>query len=202
LPTLDQGFNGTMDELEEYLVSAKKGLHPMKQTNYQHVGQNDDALVITRIIDAPRKLVFEAWTDPAHLVHWWAPNGCTTPFCKVDLRVGGKIHFCMRMPDGLEIWGLGIYTEIIKPERIVYTDTFADAEGNVVTPAHYGMSSGHPAETEVRVSFAEHDGKTNLTLRHAVPASFAEREEMQQGWSQMLDRLSKELVNAMKGKTT
>jgi uncharacterized protein YndB with AHSA1/START domain len=167
----------------------------------KHVGHNVDDLVVTRIIDAPRSLVFKAWTDPAHLAHWWAPKGCTTPFCTVDLRVGGKFHFCMRTPDGIEIWGLGIYREIVEPERIVYVDTFADADGNTVPPSHYGMSAGHPSETLVTVTFSELDGKTKLILRHSVPASFAEREGMQQGWSEMLDRLSEELVNTMKGKT-
>jgi uncharacterized protein YndB with AHSA1/START domain len=161
-----------------------------------------EELVITRVFDAPRKLVFKAWTNPAYLIHWWAPNGCTTPFCKVDLRVGGKFHFCMRMPNGLEIWGLGIYREIVEPERIVYVDTFADADGNVVPPAHYGMSAGYPSETAVTVTFSESDGKTILTLRHSVPQSFAEREGMQQGWSEMLDRLSEQLVKESKGESS
>jgi uncharacterized protein YndB with AHSA1/START domain len=107
----------------------------------------------------------------------------------------------MRTPDGIEIWGLGIYREIVEPERIVYVDTFADADGNTVPPSHYGMSAGHPSETLVTVTFSELDGKTKLTLRHSVPGPFAEREGMQQGWSEMLDRLSEELVNTMKGKT-
>jgi uncharacterized protein YndB with AHSA1/START domain len=174
----------------------------MSTNNKKESDNGGDDLIIMRVIDAPRRLVFKAWTDPVHLMRWWAPNGCTTPFCRVDLRVGGKFHFCMRMADGHEIWGLGIYREIVEPERIVYVDTFADAEGNIVPPSHYGMSAGHPSETVVTVTFSEHDGKTKLTLRHSVPGSFAEREGMQQGWSQMLDRLSEELVNTTKGKTT
>ena len=174
----------------------------MSATDRKQIIKNEDDLVITRIFDAPRKLVFKAWTDPAHLIHWWAPMGCTTPFCEVDLRVGGKFHFCMRMPDGLEIWGLGIYREIVEPERIVYVDTFADAKGNIVPPSHYGMSMGYPSETVVTVTFSEQDGKTKLTLRHSVPGVFAEREGMQQGWSQMLDRLVVTLANAMKGRTS
>jgi uncharacterized protein YndB with AHSA1/START domain len=159
-------------------------------------------IVVTHVFDAPRALVWKAWTEPQHLTHWWAPNGCTTPFCRIDLRVGGKFHFCMRFDDGLEMWGLGIYREIVEPDRIVYTDTFADAEGNSVPPSYYGMSAGHPAETLVTVTFSEHDGKTKLTLRQSVSGSFAERDGMQQGWSQMLDRLSEELTNSMKGRTT
>ena len=153
-------------------------------------------LVITRIFDAPRELVFKAWTEPERLMRWWAPKGCTTPFCKIDLRGGGVFHYCMRLPEGRDIWGIGVYREIVEPERIVYTDAFADAEGNPVSPAHYGMSSGHPPETLVTVTFAGHEGKTKLTLRHSILESVEEREGTQQGWTEMFDRLPAELAKA------
>lgn len=147
-------------------------------------------LVITRIFNAPRTLVWKAWTEPGHLMHWWAPKGCTTPFCKLDLRIGGKFHYCMRMPEGRDIWGMGIYREIVAPSLLVYIDSFADAQGNPVPPAHYGMGASHPAETLVTVGFEEHEGKTRLTLRHAIPESVEERKGAEQGWSEMLDRLA------------
>jgi len=154
----------------------------------------EQEIVITRVFDAPRELVFKAWTDPGHLMRWFAPNGCTMPFCKIDLRPGGIFHYCMRMPEGRDIWGIGVYREIVAPEMIVYIDSFADAEGNPVPPAHYGISPGHPAETLVTVTFTEHDGKTTLTLRHSIPESVEEREGTQQGWTQMLDRLAEVLA--------
>jgi uncharacterized protein YndB with AHSA1/START domain len=154
----------------------------------------EQELVITRIFDAPRELVFKAWTEPERLMRWWAPKGCTTPFCKVDLRVGGAFHYCIRMPEGRDIWGIGVYREIVEPERIVYTDAFADAEGNVVPPTHYCMSLSHPPETLVTVTFAEHGGKTKLTLRHSIPDAVEERGATQQGWTEMLGRLSEELA--------
>jgi len=150
----------------------------------------DREIVITRTFDAPRELVWEAWTEPGYLMRWWAPKGCTTPFCKVDLRPGGKFHYCMRMPEGRDIWGIGVYREIVAPSLLVYTDSFADAQGNPVPPAHYGMSASHPAETLVTVSFEEHEGKTKLTLRHGIPVSVEERKGAEQGWSEMLDRLA------------
>lgn len=156
----------------------------------------DRELVITRIFDAPRALVFKAWTEPAHLMRWWAPQGCTTPFCKVDLRPGGKFLYCMRLPEGRDIWGMGVYREIIVPSLLIYTDSFADAQGNPVPPAHYGMSAGHPAESLVTVTFEEHEGKTRLTLRHAIPVSVAERKGTEQGWSEMLERLAEVLAKA------
>jgi uncharacterized protein YndB with AHSA1/START domain len=150
-------------------------------------------IVLTRVFDAPRDLVFQAWTEPERLMHWWAPQGCTTPFCTVDLRPGGRFHYCMRLPDGRDIWGIGAYREIVVPERIVYIDTFADADGNPVAPAHYGMSLGHPAETVVTVTFVAQEGKTKVTLRHAIPASVEERAATEQGWSDMLHRLAEYL---------
>ncbi|MBI3744656.1 MAG: SRPBCC domain-containing protein [Chloroflexi bacterium] len=150
-------------------------------------------IVVTRVLDAPREAVWKAWTEPKRLMRWWAPKGCTTPVCKVDLRVGGIFHFCMRTPEGRDIWGRGVYREIVKPERIAYIDSFADADGNLVAPAHYGMSAEHPSETLVTVTFAAQGGKTKVTLRHAIALSVPEREATQQGWVEMFDRLAEEL---------
>lgn len=154
------------------------------------------AIEITRILDAPPQVIFDAWTQPQHLMRWWAPRGCTTPVCRVDLRPGGQFHYCMRLPDGREIWGIGTYREIVPPLRIVYTDSFADAEGRPVPPSHYGTSAGYPAETLVTVTFTDLGGKTKLVLRHEVPESFPERDGMQQGWQEMLDRLAEALAQA------
>jgi uncharacterized protein YndB with AHSA1/START domain len=161
-----------------------------------HVANTADReIIITRVLNAPRELVFKAWTESEHLMRWWAPKGCTTPFCKIDLRPGGKFHYCMRMPEGRDIWGIGVYREIVAPSLLVYTDSFADAQGNPVPPAHYGMSASHPAETFVTVTFEEHEGKTKLTLRHAIPVSVEEREGTEHGWIEMLDRLAEDLAN-------
>jgi uncharacterized protein YndB with AHSA1/START domain len=179
-----EGGHQTLQHLADYL--------PKMATN----GSIDREIIITRVLNAPRELVFRAWTEPVHLMRWWAPKGCTTPFCKIDLRPGGKFHYCMRMPEGRDIWGIGVYREIVAPSLLVYTDSFADAEGNPVPPAHYGMSASHPAETLVTVTFEEHEGKTKLTLRHAIPVSVEEREGTEQGWIEMLDRLAEDLANA------
>src|SRR6266850_641335 len=74
-------------------------------------------LVITRVFDTPRGLVFKAWTDPEHLVRWWGPSGFTMPTCEMDVRAGGKYRFRMRSPEGPEVWWHGICREIVKPER-------------------------------------------------------------------------------------
>ena len=153
-------------------------------------------LVITRVFDAPRELVFMAWTEPEHFVRWWGPKGFTTPFCTIDLWPGGVMHHCMRSPDGQDIWSKGVFREIVVPERIVFTDSFADAEGNVVPPTHYGMSPDWPLETLLTVTFDEHEGgkKTKVTLRHAGIPSGADRDGTEQGWTESLDRLAEYLA--------
>src|SRR5688572_14315151 len=90
----------------------------------------DTALVITRTFDAPRALLFDAWTDPERMMQWWGPKGFTTTDCTIDLRPGGTIHFRMSSPDGFEIWCGGVYREIVPPERVVCTSYFSDADGN------------------------------------------------------------------------
>ena len=85
--------------------------------------------------------MWQAWTDPKRVQRWWGPKGFTTPVCKIDLRVGGVLHYCMRSPAGQDYWNTGSYRDIVEPERIVCTDSFADEKDNVVPATHYGMSS-------------------------------------------------------------
>jgi uncharacterized protein YndB with AHSA1/START domain len=141
-------------------------------------------LVIMRVFDAPRPLVFKAWTEPEHLVHWWGPQGFTLPACTMDFQPGGSYRFCMRSPEGTDHWLQGVYREIVEPEQLVFTYAWEDAEGK---PGH---------ETLVTVTFTEHSGKTKLTLRHAVFASVTARNDHQNGWAACLDRLVEYLAKA------
>jgi uncharacterized protein YndB with AHSA1/START domain len=157
----------------------------------------EQALVITRVFEAPRELVWKAWTERERFMLWWGPKGFTTPFCKIDLRVGGVYHNCMRSPEGKDYWSTGIYREIVPLERIVCTDSFADEEGNVVPATYYGMSADYPLEMLVTVTFEEIDRKTKLTLQHALgPVPATERDLCQQGWSESLDKLAGNLAKA------
>ena len=153
----------------------------------------DRAVEITRIFDAPRELVWQAWTDPQHLMRWWGPKDFTAPACKIDLRVGRKYHFCMRSPDGQDYWNKGIFRELVERERIVYTDSFADAEGNSVPATFYGMGADIPFEMVLTVTFEELDGKTKMTL-HYVDFSSREMSEMTHaGWNESFDKLAESL---------
>lgn len=151
-------------------------------------------LIITRVIDAPRELVWRAWTNPAYLTRWWGPKNFTSPSGTIDLRVGGKYLFCMRSPEGKDFWSTGIYKEIVPFERIVCTDSFADEKGNVVPASHYGMPGDDwPMELLVTVTFEDAGKKTRMTLRHVgIPAG--EMGKMAgQGWNESFDKLADSL---------
>jgi uncharacterized protein YndB with AHSA1/START domain len=155
--------------------------------------KNQEDLFITRIFDASRERVWKAWTEPEFMKHWWGPKGFTTPYCEIDLRVGGKFLYCMRSPEGKDYWGTGVYREIVRLEKIVCTNSFADEKGSVVPATQYGMSADFPLKMLVTVTFEEHEGKTKLTLRHVGIPAGADRDGANVGWSQSLDKLAEAL---------
>ena len=147
-------------------------------------------IVITRVLNAPRELVWKAWTDPDHFKRWWGPKDFTAPFCQIDLRVGGKYLNCMRSPQGREYWGTGVYREVVPFERLVFTDSFSDAEGNVVPGTYYGMPADFPLEMLVTVIFEDEAGKTRMTLKHENLPAGEMSEQTGAGWSQSFDKLA------------
>lgn len=150
-------------------------------------------IVLIRIFDTPRQLVWKAWTDPEHFKRWWGPKNYTCPFCEMDLRVGGKYINCMRSPGGQEYWSTGVFREIIPMERIVFTDCFSDEKGNIVPATHYGLSPDFPLELLVTVTFEDQDGKTKLTLQHIGIPTGPDSDGTQQGWSESFDKLAESL---------
>ena len=156
-------------------------------------------LIIERVFDAPRELVWKAWTEPEQVMRWWGPKGFTAPAAKIDFRVGGKYLFAMRSPEfeeGRVLWSTGVYREIVPFERIVCTDCFADENGNVVPASYYGMAGDFPLEMLVTVTFEEHGGKTKLTLYHAGIPAGEHRDGANQGWSESFDKLAEYLAKA------
>lgn len=147
-------------------------------------------LEITRIFDAPRELVWKAWTNPEFVKQWWGPHGFTSPACKIDLRVGGEYFFCMKAPDGSEYWTGGEYVEIVAPEKIVSVLFYANEHGRV-PPADIN-------DVEVRdvVTFEEHgNGQTKLTFKRS---HWDEGED--EGMKQICDKLAALLAELVKGK--
>jgi len=151
-------------------------------------------IVITRIFDAPRELVWKAWTNPKHLMRWWGPKDFTAPVCKVDLRVGGKYLYCMRSKEGQEFWSTGTYKEIVPLERLVCSDSFADEKGNVVPASHYGMPGDNwPLELTVTITLEDLRGKTKMTLTHSGIPSGQMKEMTGAGWNESFDKLAESL---------
>ena len=124
-------------------------------------------LVVTRIIDAPLELVWQAWTEPERVVRWWGPKDYTAPFCKIDLREGGKYIFCMRAPDeqgGQDSYTSGIYLKIIAMERLEFTQGLSDKDGNRIDPAQLGMPPDFPREIRTEIVFKPKGNMTELII--------------------------------------
>ncbi len=162
----------------------------MTPTNSPDTASAARDLVITRMFDAPRELVWKMWTEPEHYMRWWGPKDFTAPSCRIDLRVGGKYLSCMRSPEGQDFWSTGVYREIVPLERLVFTDSFADEHGNIVPGSHYGMGDDFPLEMLVTVTFEAVDGKTRLILRHAGMPAGEMGEMAGAGWNQSFDKLA------------
>lgn len=150
------------------------------------MASSEQELVLTRVFDAPRKLVFEAWTDPKCVAVWWGPRNFTNPVCELDARPGGAIRIHMRAPDGTVYPMTGIFQEVVEPERIVFTSAALDDKGNPMF------------EVLTTVTFAEQGGKTKLMMRARVikvtPQAAPYIAGMEQGWTQSLERLTSYLA--------
>lgn len=162
-----------------------------------------NGIVIERIFDAPREMVWKAWTTPELVEKWWGPEGFWAPSIKIDLRVGGKYIYAMQGPKGSDwdrvMYSSGIYKEIVPKEKIVSTDFFSDEEGNKVDPKEYGQSADAPDEMDVIIRFEDvENGKTKLTITYPRPENEAQFEAMlksgmKEGWNSSLDKLAKSL---------
>jgi len=137
----------------------------------------ESELVITRIFNAPRRLVFKMWTEPEHLARWWGPRGFTTISSRMEVRPGSAWSRSLRAIDGSVIRKHGVYREIVAPERLVFTYVTDDAAGNA------------GPETLVTVTFADLEAKTKLTLHQAALRSVAARDDHRDGWTGALERL-------------
>jgi uncharacterized protein YndB with AHSA1/START domain len=140
---------------------------------------NDEmALTVTRVIDAPPERVFRAWTDPARVAQWWGPKGFVTVDHDMDIRPGGTYRFTMRSPEGTDHRKRGRYLEIVEPERIVFTFAWAEPNGHL----------GH--ETLITVTFEPLGSRTKLTLRQANFDTAARRDDHTSGWTSCLERFA------------
>ncbi|HWA09585.1 MAG TPA: SRPBCC family protein [Opitutaceae bacterium] len=181
-----EGGKQTLERLAEYLPTMPPATRDF---------------VLTRTFDAPRELVWAAWTDPEHLKRWFGPKGFTLSTCVMELRPGGVFHYGMKSPDGHEMWGKWTFVEIVKPEKLVVIVAFSDAKRGVT---RHPLATSWPLETLSTTTFTEHEGKTTLTLHwSAYNATEAERrtfdsshESMTQGWGGTMEQLEAYLAQA------
>ena len=148
-------------------------------------GKNDPMtgeLTLTRVFDAPRMLVFDAWTDAKHMAQWWGPHHFTNPVCEIEARAGGRINIHMRGADGTTHVTQGAFVEFVRPEKLVFVNNARDLNGTLLLE---GMTT---------VRFADEGGKTRMTLhtraKGHVPMAPMMLKGMEMGWSQSLERLA------------
>ena len=154
----------------------------------------DRAITATRVFDAPRELVWDAWTDPKKVIHWWGPSGFSTTIIEMDVRPGGIWKHIMHGPDGTDYPNLTRYVEVVKPERLVYINSG-------------GKDDIPHGEFRATVTFENEDGRTRLTME-MVFASASERDRVAkeygaiEGLDQHLGRLTEYLAITQKLKST
>jgi len=139
-------------------------------------------VTFTRLFDAPRDLVFRAWTDAAQVAAWWGPHGFSNPLCEVDPRPQGRFTVHMQAPDGTVYPGGGVFREVVWPQRLVFTSTLEGGEG------------GPFIEAVNTVTFEDAAGRTRMTLHavvvHAASEAAGSLAGMREGWTQSLERLA------------
>lgn len=147
-------------------------------------GSRTREIVVTRELDAPRELVWAAFTKPEQFVQWFGPHGATVTHCTIDVRVGGVLHFCHHVPGIADVWVKGVFDDVVAPELLGYRQYFSDAEGNIVE------RPGFPVESHVRIQLASLGPQTRVTVRHA---GLTVDQGEGQGWSETLERLEANL---------
>jgi uncharacterized protein YndB with AHSA1/START domain len=157
--------------------------------------------IISRTFDTPRHRLWKALTEVEQMKQWFAPKGFTARVAKIDLRPGGTYHYCLRGPDGRDMWGKAVYREIAAPERLVWVNSFSDEQGGLT---RHPLMPSWPLEMLTTVTLAEQGGKARLTVQW-VPINPNEEERrtfdsghdsMNQGWTGTLDQLAACLAKA------
>jgi len=167
-----EGQKQTLNRLEAYLTFSGRA-------------NNSDELLITRVLNAPRDLVFSVWTEPKHLAQWWGPKGFTMNKITMNLQPGGTFHYAMNAPSGEEMWGKFVFQEVTKPEQLAFVSSFSDEQGNVT---RHPLSATWPLETFNQLTLTEENGKTTLTLRGGPINATEEERQTFEGARHMVEK--------------
>ena len=149
-------------------------------------------ITIERTFDMPVDKVWKAFSDSEQMKKWFSPKDFTTPSSSIDFREGGKYLNSMKGADGKETWSTGTFKEIIHNRKIVYSDSFSDSNGNIVSASYYNMPGNWDDALQVSVEFEEKDGRTKMKLTHeGLPNEAAD--DCKEGWQQCFDKLESNL---------
>jgi uncharacterized protein YndB with AHSA1/START domain len=206
---MERGEAESFDRLDELLAGLRGGGAAVSAASAARTaggpaaaGTASAQLVVTREFDAPRDLVWKAWTEPDRLARWWGPKGSEIRVARLDLRPGGVFHYSMKTPNGPLMWGLFAYREVVPTERIVFVNSFSDAAGGLTRNPWIAT---WPLEILNTLTLTEHGGKTTLTLRggpinataEELQAFEAGRAGMQGGFAGTFDKLDRYLAEAL-----
>jgi uncharacterized protein YndB with AHSA1/START domain len=167
-----------------------------KTKSKQDIKQQNPAMqnhiVIHRVFNLPKNVVWLALTEPEYFKKWWGPKDFTCPTSKMEARVGGKYLNCMRGPDGKEYWSTGVVKEFIPEKKLVVTDSFSDEKGNKIPASKYNMPGNWPDELLITFELDEADGATKLKLTHeGIPDEM--RDDCIKGWNESFDKLEENI---------
>ncbi len=154
-----------------------------------------DWVRIEREFEAPIETIWKMWTEADLFQQWYGPNGMKIPVAEMNVVEGGQRKICMQMemPDKtMTMWLVGEYKEVSPLSRLVYTESMADEQGNVLSPESMGMPPGHPERTEIIVELSEAGGKTTMKMTHVgVPAD----SRGAGGWAQAIEKMAALIAN-------
>jgi uncharacterized protein YndB with AHSA1/START domain len=185
---MEEGTSAMTNRLNDLLASS--GIPERKDISMEKHEERNGCISISRIFEAPLEKVWEQWTEPMQYKCWWGPKEFTSPFASLEVRKGGKFLVSMQAPDGKQYWDTGTYEEVVKNQRLVYTDTFADEKGNVVPASYYGMGPDQPLDMAVEINFEDVGGKTRMSLEHCGLPEGDMLDNARTGWNQSFDKLA------------
>lgn len=155
-------------------------------------------LEISYLFDARCELVFATWTEPAHLQHWFAPEGCEIEFKSIDVRTGGKFHWVIRDKKNGDCWIKGHYLEVSPPKKIVYSMAFTNEAGDDLKAVPSNKSVDWPQELVTNVNFEAIGEKTEVKVHQSVPESEAKKTGAYSSWFSMFDNLQNLLKQSIR----
>jgi uncharacterized protein YndB with AHSA1/START domain len=192
----DEGTVQTLSRLGQYVdTESRKDRIMNPKPAFAQVQDKEPIFTASRILDAPRDLVWATWTNPQHLMHWWGPKEFTVAKCEIDPRPGGFFHYALKSPDGKIVWGKWTFREILPPEEMVVVVAFSEEKGGVT---RHPWSPSWPLQTLSIMTLENMGGKTKLTIQWS-PLNPTEEERqtfaggmdsMKQGWGGTMDQLA------------